>query len=130
MPKATNFTEETDPKQVSEESAVDFMWLLDSIVNDRVNKRLHQGDIALCFDAKITAVNNDTITLTTLSIPNVNGGNTDYPVEAEITTSVSAEYDDYVYDNIKNCTGQGLSVGDWVKVCSYDNIKYYAIHVI
>lgn len=125
-----NFQEQSDPHKVSETVAMDFVTLIESIVDDRLNKRLRQGDIALCFDAQVTAVSNEIVTISTITVPDAQGHDDEYEVETEITTSVSTKYDDYVYENVVNCTGQKLEVNDWVKVCTYDNIKYYVIHVI
>ena len=130
MPKLMNFQEQSDPHKVSETVAMDFVALIEIIVDDRLNKRLLQGDIALCFDAQVTAVSNEIVTISTITVPDAQGNDDKYSIETEITTSVSAEYDDYIYNNVVNCTGQVLSVGDWVKVCTYDNVKYYAIHMV
>lgn len=130
MARLMNFQEKRDPRKVSESVAMDFVTLIENIVDDRINKRLLQGDIALCFDAKVTEVSNKLVTISTITIPDAQGNNDEYSVETELTTSVSVEYDDYVYKNVINCTGQVLSVGDWIKVCTYDNIKYYALHMV
>ena len=128
MPLSSQFDEQ-DPKVVSEDAAIDLVLLINQMIDDKFNKRLAQNDVPQCFDARITATNNTTQTIAKITIPGTSGS-TEYPVEAETTVSVSAEYDDYVYNNVMNCTGRLLSVGQWVKVYTYDNVKYYALHIV
>ena len=119
---------------VSEIVSSRFIQTLANIIDDRVNKRLSEEDIAKTYVGRIKSMELSNkyevfATQTTTSSGTTSMINSYEPIVASITV----EYNDNQTATISNHSVRALTSSDngkWVKICTYDGVQYYFLHLI
>ena len=119
---------------VSEVVSSRFIQTLANIIDDRVNKRLSEEDIAKTYVGRIKSMELSNkyevfATQTTTSSGTTSMINSYEPIVASITV----EYNDNQTATISNHSVRALTSSDngkWVKICTYDGVQYYFLHLI
>ena len=142
---------------LSSETVARLTQLFVSIIDDRIKKRLEEQDIIKVYDAKIISMKMvSTERLTSNDSDNtteINGElvrwqeetltDGDYNHE-EVTflipavQSIVVEYNNGDRQTIENDSVKQLAingklragVGSWVKICTYDRLQYYVLHLL
>lgn len=104
-----------DEKEVSSDASSLFISMITKIVNDCIQKRLKQDDIMRCYTGQVNLSNAEQNTTTG---------------EWENISPVGVECDEEQYNNVINITGEPLHNGDFVRIFTCDDVRYYCLHKI
>lgn len=110
---------------ISEETAMNFLLMMHSIIDEQIEKRIKDGqDIARVYTAEITGK-----TVTSVVIGSVVIGNSTYNTTTDRLTAITVRYNDEDYVDISNDSVQILSADDrWIKICTYDGVNFFVLH--
>lgn len=119
---------------VSEVVSSRFIQALANIIDDRVNKRLLEEDIAKTYVGRITSMELSNkyevfATQTTTSSGTTTMTNSYEPIASRITV----EYNDNQTATISNHSVRALTSSDngkYVKICTYDGVQYFFLHLM
>ena len=119
---------------VSEVVSSRFIQTLANIIDDRVNKRLSEEDIAKTYVGRIKSMELSNkyevfATQTTTSSGTTSMINSYEPIVASITV----EYNDKQTVTISTHSARSLTSSDngkYVKICTYDGIQFYFLHLM
>lgn len=123
----------SEEELLSVQSVAAFTHIMVDIIDDRIRKRLSQEDIPKVYNAKIS---NLKTTTKTVSRSVTEGSDTTTITHKYNTTEVSSVtvlYDDKFSVTISNNSVKQLptnALDKWVKICTYDDVQFYVLHMV
>lgn len=114
---------------VSSDVATKYLIFMKDLIDERINKRLLQEDIAKIYVGKIVSMelSNKYLVFATKS------GTTMTDAPEQIASSITVEYNDKQTVTISNHSARSLTSSDngkYVKICTYDGIQFYFLHLM